>query len=252
MVPDPDPPWAVQRGMGHTADEMPIHRGDDPGRGAQGSTDPPPSPTPLARLRATAEAAADPIVEGVGHAIDAAKGTLRELPGRRVRRVRRMGAQPLASLAEVHPDSRRARPVDVGLRTIDVADIRGTAVGGGAQRGGDFLPLRPFRGQNWGARWQRLRRAQDRLVDLPPIDVVRYGDGYWVEDGHNRVALALYTGQVGIDASVRELVPPGQRRTEPITTLASEVEESRRVRDRVETEAAVDRPAAAPTGDEPW
>jgi hypothetical protein len=46
---------------------------------------------------------------------------------------------------------------------------------------------------------------------------------------------------------VTGLVPPGQRRSEPITTLASEVEESRRVRDRVETEAA-----ARPTGDEPW
>jgi hypothetical protein len=164
-----------------------------------------------------------------------------------------MGAQPLASLAELHPESRRARPIDVGMRTIDVADIRGTAVGGGAQRGGDFLPLKPFRGRNWGARWQRLRRAHERLANLPPIDVVKFGDGYWVEDGHNRVALALYAGQVGIDASVTELVPPGQHRTEPITTLASEVEESRRVRDRVETETEAERPAAArPTGDEPW
>jgi hypothetical protein len=159
-----------------------------------------------------------------------------------------MGAQPLASLAELHPESRRARPIVVGMRTIDVADIRGTAVGGGAQRGGDFLPLKPFRGQNWGARWQRLRRAHERLANLPPIDVVKFGDGYWVEDGHNRVALALYAGQVGIDASVTELVPPGQHRTEPITTLASEVEESRRVRDRVETETEAERP----TGDEPW
>ena len=248
MVPDTDLARAVCRAMGHTAAEMPDHRGDVPGQAAQASSDQPPGPTKLARLRATAEAAADPIVEGVGQAIDAAMGTIRELPGRRVRRVRRMGSRPLASLADIHPDSRRARPVDVGLRTIDVADIRGTAVGGGAQRGGDFLPLKPFRGQNWGARWQRLRRAHDRLVDLPPIDVVRFGDGYWVEDGHNRVALALYTGQVGIDASVTELVPSGQRRTEPITTLASELEDSRRVRDRVETESA----AAPETGDEPW
>ena len=248
MVPDTDLARAVRRAMGHTAAEMPDHRGDVPGRAARASSDQPPGPTKLARLRATAEAATDPIVEGVGQAIDAAMGTIRELPGRRVRRVRRMGARPLASLADIHPDSRKARPVEVGLRTIDVADIRGTAVGGGAQRGGDFLPLRPFRGQNWGARWQRLRRAHDRLVDLPPIDVVRFGDGYWVEDGHNRVALALYTGQVGIDASVTELVPSGQRRTEPITTLASELEDSRRVRDRVETESA----ATPETGDEPW
>ena len=115
---------------------------------------------------------------------------------------------PLPYLYEVHPEARLARPVQVGLRTIDVADIAGTAVGGD-QRGGDFLPLRPFRGQNWTGRWQRLRKAQDRLAILPPIDVVKYAGRYWVVDGHNRVALALYDGQVGIDANIVELVPPG-------------------------------------------
>ena len=95
------------------------------------------------------------------------------------------------------------------MRTIEVDDIAGTAVGGGDQRGGDFLPLKPFRGQNWAGRWQRLRRAADRLAALPPIDVVKYADKYWVLDGHNRVALALYTGQRDIDASVVELVRTG-------------------------------------------
>jgi hypothetical protein len=114
----------------------------------------------------------------------------------------------------------------VGLRTIDVDRIAGTAVGGGDQRGGDFLPLKPFRGTNWAGRWQRLREAHERLVDLPPIDVVKYADGYWVIDGHNRVALALYGGQVGIDADVVELVPPGGRRTEPILSLAPSAADS--------------------------
>ena len=87
-----------------------------------------------------------------------------------------MGARPLPYLNDVHPEARFARPVQVGTRTIDVADIAGTAVGGGAQRGGDFLPLKPFRGKNWKARWQRLRHAQDILAILPPIDVVKYGE----------------------------------------------------------------------------
>ena len=157
-----------------------------------------------------------------------------ELPGARVRRVRRLGRQPLASLNELHPEVRNARPVDVGLRSIEVDDILGTAVGGGNQRGGDFLPLRPFRGKNWAARWQRLRAANDRLAGLPPIDVAKYGDGYWVTDGHNRVALAKYSGQGDIDANVVELVPPGGRRTEAIQSLAPIVEASRPVRARVE------------------
>jgi hypothetical protein len=175
-------------------------------------------------------AAAEPLVERVHDALEDAERSWSERPGARVRRVRRLGAHPLPNLYELHPESRRARPVQVGLRTIDVDDIAGTAVGGGDQRGGDFLPLKRFRGKNWTARWQRLRQAQDRLAILPPIDVVKYADGYWVVDGHNRVALGLYGGQVGIDASVVELVPMGETRTEPIGSLAATAADSRSVR----------------------
>ncbi len=173
---------------------------------------------------------AEPIVGRVGHVLGEANRGWQERPGARVRRVRQMASRPLAYLGDAHPESRAARPVHVGLRTIDVADIAGTAVGGGDQRGGDFLPLRQARGANWAARWQRLRNAHDRLVDLPPIDVVKFADRYWVVDGHNRVALALYSGQVAIDANIVELVPPGGRRTEPIVSLAASAAESRQLR----------------------
>jgi len=190
----------------------------------------------IAGLLAKSEAVAGPLLESVkdiaGSAVTSVRGL--ELPGARVRRVRRLGRAPLASLGDLYPDVRLARPVQVGFRSLDVEDIRGTAVGGGDQRGGDFLPLRPFRGPNWAARWQRLRAANDRLVDLPPIDVVKYKGGYWVTDGHNRVALAKYTGQLDIDANVTELVPPGRRRTETIDSLAPIVEASRPARARVE------------------
>ncbi|MEO5884410.1 MAG: hypothetical protein ABIQ58_02715 [Candidatus Limnocylindrales bacterium] len=211
---------------------------------------PPTAPTALARLRATAEAATDPLVESVSAAIGAAIDSLRDVPLARARRIRRLGRQPLPSLPDLFPEARRARPVEIGLRTIEVDDVRGTAVGGGDQRGADFLPLRPFRGRNWSARWQRLRRAHDALRDLPPIDVVKYDGGYWVIDGHNRVGLALYAGQVGIDASVVELVPPGGRRTEPIGSLAAEVETSRLVRGRVDAEAATSEADQAPADDD--
>jgi hypothetical protein len=175
-------------------------------------------------------AAAEPIVDRVGQAIDDVERTWHERPGARVRRVRRMGSTPLVHLYDEFPGARQARPVQVGTRTLDVGDIAGTAVGGGDQRGGDFLPLRPFRGHNWSTRWQRLRQAQDRLAVLPPIDVVKSADRYWVVDGHNRVALALYGGQLEIDANVVELVPPGGQRTEPILSLAASAAESRSLR----------------------
>ena len=192
-------------------------------------------------------AATEPLIGCVHDAIEDAERTWSERPGARVRRVRRMGAHPLANLYERYPEARQARPVQVGLRTIDVADIAGTAVGGGDQRGGDFLPLKPFRGKNWTARWQRLRLAQDRLVILPPIDVVKYADAYWVVDGHNRVALALYGGQVGIDASVVELVPMGATRTEPIGSLASTAADLRSVR----TAGSGHQPSVALSRNEP-
>ncbi len=237
----PSRPVAAIAGLGHT----PVMPRDPRPESAKAAQSPP--STSMRRLRRTAAAAAEPLTEGLSAAVggvssvlEHALETIREMPGQRVRRVRRRGRHPLPSLSDLYPEADRARPVEVGLRTIDVDDIRGTAVGGGDQRGGDFLPIKRARGRNWQARWQRLRRAQDELRDLPPIDVVKYDDGYWVIDGHNRVALALYGGQVGIDASVVELVPPGGRRTEPIESLEAQLADSRYVRGRVEAEEAAD------------
>ena len=181
-------------------------------------------------LRAGVASARDKIAGLLEQARNGVVGSWNERPGARVRRVRRMGKQPLAFLYDAHPEARTARPVEVGLQTIDVDQIAGTAVGGGAQRGGDFLPLKPFRGGNWNSRWQRLRKAQDSLAVLPPIDVVKSGDRFWVVDGHNRVGLALYGGQAAIDADVTELVPFGGHRTEPIGSLASSFAASRALR----------------------
>jgi hypothetical protein len=181
-------------------------------------------------IRSGVSGARDPIADRVSQARTDVERTWNDGVLSRARRIRRHASTPLPFLYDVHPEARTARPVEVGLRTIDVSDIAGTAVGGGAQRGGDFLPLKPFRNANWVARWQRLRKAQDGMAVLPPIDVEKFGDRYWVVDGHNRVALALYSGQVAIDANVVELVPMGGRRTEPIGTLAASAAASRAVR----------------------
>ncbi len=183
----------------------------------------------MERIRSGVAAAREPIAGRVSHAVGDVERTWNERPGARVRRVRRMAALDLPYLYDIHPEARSARPVDVGLQTIDIADIAGTAVGG-HQRGGDFLPLKPSRTTNWASRWQRLRRASDHLAVLPPIDVVKYAGRYWVVDGHNRVALALYNGQVAVDANLVELVPLGGRRTEPIASLAPSAAGSRAVR----------------------
>lgn len=216
-----------------------------------------PARNALASLTGGVGAVAEPLVDRVGQVVGGVERTLDERPGRRVRRIRRMAATPLPYLNDIHPGARRARPVQVGLRTIPVEDIAGTAVGGGAQRGGDFLPLKAFRGPNWTGRWQRLKRAEDNLAILPPIEVVKHADRYWVVDGHNRVASALYAGQPEIDAAIVELVPPGGRRTEPVVDLAPTLTGSRALRTRGAGRRSSDlldhedRIAPEPTPDEP-
>lgn len=144
----------------------------------------------------------------------------RERAAARRGRLEARAKQPLPSLWDVHPEARRALGSDIGLRSVPLDQIVGTAVAGPAQRGGDFLPLPAFRSANWQGRWARVRRAVENLTILPPVDLVKYGDDYWVEDGHNRVAAALYAGQVEIDAIVRELRMPGYTNDET-TTVAT-------------------------------
>lgn len=159
--------------------------------------------------------AAGPIAERVvrtGVAAGRRIAAAAQMPGQgleRLRALRRENRLPLPNLYDVHPEARRAGRRQLGLLTIPVSRIRGTAVEGPAQRGRDFLPLPLLRSQNWQARWQRLRQAQDRLAILPPIDVLQTPEGYWVVDGHNRVGLALYNNQDDIDASVTHLHLPG-------------------------------------------
>jgi hypothetical protein len=157
----------------------------------------------------------------IGTVIDVANLALSIRYGLVARRLIRQAREPLANLYELFPEARQASPHELGLRFVPVEEIRGTAVAGAAQRGGDFLPLKPFRGENWTARWNRLRDANERLQPLPPVDLIKYDGDYWVVDGHNRVAVTLYANGVGLDAMVTELVPlDGQTSERPRNLLS--------------------------------
>lgn len=160
----------------------------------------------------------------VQRAAEAAAGVLSdavEAGGRLVQRgqeggrgLRRRGHGALPNLFDLHPEARIASRRQLGLRTIPVAEVVGTAVEGGAQRGTDFKPLPQLRSRNWRGRYQRVRAAQERLAVLPPIDVLQTDEGYWVVDGHNRVAAALAGGQDEIDALVTHVHLPGSQEPE--------------------------------------
>jgi hypothetical protein len=152
----------------------------------------------------------EPVTERVETTVREAARRLRGSRAARPRRLQALNREPLPTLFELHPEARMAPRRELGLQTIPVEQVRGTAVEGPAQRGSDFLPLPAFRSGNWQGRWRRLRDAVDRMTILPPIEVLKTSDGYWILDGHNRVAAALYAGQRDIDALVTAVRLPGE------------------------------------------
>ncbi len=114
----------------------------------------------------------------------------------------------LPRLADTRPDATGSPRRSRGLATIPVSAIVGTAAMAPGTRQHDFLPSAGHAPAGWQLRWERLNEAGRNQIHLPPIDVLKADDGYWVLDGHNRVALAKATGQEWIDAEVTELFLP--------------------------------------------
>ena len=118
---------------------------------------------------------------------------------------RRARRSALPSLYDRHPAARTAARRRLGVSAIPLDAIVGT-MRHPSQNTGDFLPLPALRGRNWQARWQRIQSGMKNLAVLPPVDLVKVGEEYYVEDGHNRVAAAADSGALEIDADVTELL----------------------------------------------
>jgi len=87
-----------------------------------------------------------------------------------------------------------------GLQTISLDQIVGST---GRSREFDraFFP----RQTHTMDRWLRLAKANYRSEALPPVDLVKVGDHYFVSDGNHRVSVARALGQAHIEASVVEV-----------------------------------------------
>jgi nucleotide-binding universal stress UspA family protein len=125
----------------------------------------------------------------------------------------------------VHPNSNAARALglrsfledaewvgalvqrSLGVRTIDVARIVGS-VGRHKELGLDFRPAKRRYRKGDDERFEAIRKAAETGAPLPAIEVYKLGFGYYVLDGHHRVAAALANGQPEIDANVAEFVQP--------------------------------------------
>jgi hypothetical protein len=55
-------------------------------------------------------------------------------------------------------------------------------------------------------RWEQIATAIRRGEPMPPVDLVRIGEIYFVRDGHHRVSVARALGWSDIDAYVTEVV----------------------------------------------
>jgi hypothetical protein len=65
-----------------------------------------------------------------------------------------------------------------------------------------FLP----RTQVVAERWNSIKCAMAQGIDLPPVDLYKISDVYFVRDGNHRVSVAHQLGRVEIEANVTELV----------------------------------------------
>ncbi len=103
---------------------------------------------------------------------------------------------PFEWVRHLHPDSE----YQLGTQAIPTASIVGSV---DRYREFDryYLPKEPYLDE----RWIGVRSAQLQGKELPPIQVYKVGELYFVKDGNHRVSVARRQGQAYIDAQVIEL-----------------------------------------------
>jgi hypothetical protein len=85
----------------------------------------------------------------------------------------------------------------LGPQTVPIRQIRGTE----GQRDTFDDVFHPLTTRTRG-RWVSIASAWLQGASMPPIDLIRLGDVYFVRDGHHRVSVARALGQQEIDAFV--------------------------------------------------
>jgi hypothetical protein len=106
----------------------------------------------------------------------------------------------LLSFEEVKSKLHLGGPIYRGRQAVPVRNIVGSV---NRYRDFDraFLPKDGV--SDW--RWQAINRAFYHFEDLPPVQLYKVGDVYFVMDGHNRVSVAREHGVEFVDADVLEV-----------------------------------------------
>jgi hypothetical protein len=102
----------------------------------------------------------------------------------------------LKQMAAICPDSSHLQHYE-GVQTVPVEQIKGSE-----GRVNDFdIEFYPVR-EHVELRWVNVAIAMLRGVPLPPVELVRVNDTYYVRDGHHRISVARAMKQKTIDAVV--------------------------------------------------
>jgi hypothetical protein len=89
----------------------------------------------------------------------------------------------------------------VGLQVVPLDAIVGTI-----DRARDFdRHFRPT-SRRVRSRWEQIAAVMRRGEPLPPVDLLKLGELYFVRDGHHRVSVASALGLADIDAYVTEVI----------------------------------------------
>ena len=103
-----------------------------------------------------------------------------------------------------------------GTRVVEVDEIVGS-VGRWDEFDRTFLPAKASLGQ----RWKRIDRAFHRTEDLPPVNLYKLEEAYFVMDGHHRISVARYHDVPTVEAAVLEFQPRRPAAQAPATANGS-------------------------------
>jgi hypothetical protein len=114
-----------------------------------------------------------------------------------------LSRQPAQLLAfdEVREKLHLGGPVFRGVQAVPIERIVGSV-----DRYRDFDRLFLPTQSHTADRWRKISRARYEDVSLPPVQLFKVGEVYFVVDGNHRVSVARESGQEYIDAEVREVV----------------------------------------------
>jgi len=112
-----------------------------------------------------------------------------------------------------------------GQNYIGVRQIETDKIIGSVSRYNDFDRAFLPKQTHTRSRWESIDRAHFKQVILPPIEVYKIGEFYFVKDGNHRVSVAREKGQVYVDAFVTEVHTTGRiTRDSDINSLVLEQE----------------------------